>query len=366
MTDDGAVPRRVAPRPERAALAACVTLGLVAACGTGQGADPTPAAEARPPLSGQFTPRRLPRPVPTAAEPAASPVTTTTPAGRTIEIGNAPEGIVADATTRRVVVAVRGPDELVLLDPTTLAVRGRTPLPGSLRHLQLAAAGGPVLVPDESSTSLLRVALPSGRVLSRTPTGAMPHDANQAPNGTVLVADEAGATLTAIRDDRVVATFTDVTQPGGIAHVGDVFGVVDVGENTITFDDAATLQPLTELSAGDGPTHVVADKHGRLVVVDTRGGALLLYSAPPQAAQVARVALPGQPYGVAYDARRDELWVTVTASNELVRLDLSGDQPRETARYPTVQQPNTVAVDETTGRVFVTGTTPGLLQVVDP
>ncbi len=355
------------PRTTRSALAAGAVLSLVAACGGDPAATPsTPTAVERPPLSGDFTPRRLPRPVPTAAEPAASPTVTTTPAGRTLPIGNAPEGIVADATTRRVVVAVRQPDELVLLDPSSLAVEARTPLPGSLRHLQLAAAGGPVLVPDESSTSLLRVALPSGDILSRTPTGAMPHDANQAENGTVLVADEAGATLTAVRADRVVATFTDVTQPGGIAHVGDVFGVVDVGENTITFDDAETLRPLTELAAGDGPTHVVADKHGRYVVVDTRGGALLLYTPPPAAAQVARVTLPGQPYGVTYDARRDRLWVTVTATNELVALDLSGAEPRETARYPTVQQPNTVAVDETSGRVFVTGTTPGLLQVVDP
>lgn len=304
--------------------------------------------------------------MPNAAEPAASPVPTARPAGRTLRIGTAPEGIVADASARRVVVAVRQPDALVLLDPDTLAVRSRTPLPGSLRHLQLAGAGGPVLVPDESSNSLLEVALPSGRVVSRTPTGAMPHDANRAPDGTTLVADEAGASLTAVRDGRVVATFDDVTQPGGIAHVGDVFGVVDVGENTLTFDDAAALRPLTELAAGDGPTHVVADGQGRLVVVDTRGGALLLYTPPPRAAQVARVALPGQPYGVTFDSVRRQLWVTVTATNEVVAFDDSGAVPREVARFPTVQQPNTVAVDGRSGRVFVTGTTPGLLQVVDP
>ena len=281
-------------------------------------------------------------------------------------VGSAPEGIVADPTTRRVVVAVRQPDELVLLDTDTTAVRGRVPLPGSLRHLQLAKDGGPVLVPDESSNSLVQVALPSGRVQSRTPTGTMPHDANEAPDGTILVADEAGASLTAVREGAVVATFTDVTQPGGIAHVGNEFGVVDVGENTLTFYDATTLQPQTELSAGEGPTHVVADRRGRLIVVDTRGGALLFYTPPPQAAQVTRSALPGQPYGIAYDPVRDQLWVTITATNEVVGLDVSGDQPRETARLTAVQQPNTVAVDPTTGRLFITGTTPGVVQVVDP
>jgi len=304
--------------------------------------------------------------VPTAAEPAASPVPVVRPVGRLIEIGAAPEGIVADVGTRRVAVAVRQPDALVLLDTDTAKVVTRVPLPGSLRHLQLAREGGPVLVPDESSNSLLQVALPSGRILSRTATGNMPHDANEAPDGTTLVADEAGASLTAVRGQQVVATFTDVTQPGGIAHVGNVFGVVDVGENTLTFDDAQTLKPLTELAAGDGPTHVVADRSGRFVVVDTRGGALLFYGPPPQAAQVQRFALPGQPYGIAYDPTRNRLWVTVTATNEVVAVDLSGSQPRETARLPTVQQPNTVAVDAKTGRLFITGTTPGVLQVIDP
>lgn len=360
MMDDVLLPRRSC-----LLVAAGFTVGLVTACAGGAPGTPGDAA-VRPPLSGEFAPRRLDRPVPTAAEPAASPTTTVAPAGRTIAVGAAPEGIVADASTRRVVVAVRRPDQLVLLDPDTLAARSRTPLPGSLRHLQLARDGGPVLVPDESSNSLLEVALPSGRIASRTPTGAMPHDANQAPDGTVLVADEAGASLTAVRDQKVAATFDDVTQPGGIAHVGNVFGVVDVGENTVTFYDAEALRPLTELSAGEGPTHVVADKHGRVVVIDTRGGAVLTYTPPPQAAQVSRVPLPGQPYGVAYDPRRDELWVTVTATNEVVELDLSGTTPREVRRFPTPQQPNTVAVDSTSGRVFVTGTTPGVLQVIDP
>ena len=345
-------------------MAPTLALVLLAAC-SGSPAPPGPGA-VRPPLSGDFAPRRLDRPVPTAAEPAASPVPGVRPAGRQIPVGAAPEGIVADPTTRRVVVAVRQPDQLVLLDTDRLTVRTRVPLPGSLRHLQLARDGGPVLVPDESSNSLVQVGLPSGRVLSTTPTGTMPHDANEAPDGTVLVADEAGASLTAVRDQKVVATFTDVTQPGGIAHVGNVFGVVDVGENTMSFYDAQTLLPLTELSAGEGPTHVVADGRGRLVVVDTRGGALLTYAPPPQAAQVERFALPGQPYGIAYDPVRNHLWVTVTATNEVAGFDLAGGEPREIARFPTPQQPNTVAVDPETGRLFVTATTPGVLQVIDP
>lgn len=353
------------PPTPRVVVALLLAASLTGACGSSPGADPSPGA-VRPPLSGQFTPRRLPRPVPTAAEPAASPLPAARPAGRVLPIGNAPEGIVVDAGTREVAVAVRDPDQLVLLDSRSLAVRHRTPLPGSLRHLRLAADGGPVLVPDESADALVQVALPSGRVLATTPTGDMPHDAARADDGTVLVANEAGATVVALRDGAVVRTYDDVTQPGGVASVAGTFGIVDVGENTITFVDATTLQPLTELAAGDGPTHVATTTDGRYVVVDTRGGALLTYAPPPRAAQLTRFALPGQPYGIAYDPRRDRVWVTVTATNEVVGVDVSGGQPREVDRLPTVQQPNTVAVDPVSGRLFVTGTTPGTLEVIDP
>ena len=48
-------------------------------------------------------------------------------------------------------------------------------------------------------------------------------------------------------------TFTDVIQPAGVAHVGTSVGLLDVRENTLTFYDAATLTPITELAAGEGP-----------------------------------------------------------------------------------------------------------------
>jgi DNA-binding beta-propeller fold protein YncE len=74
--------------------------------------------------------------------------------------------------------------------------------------------------------------------------------------------------------------------------------------------------------------------------------------------------LPGTPYGLAYDAARDRLWVTLTATNQLVGFDTRADPPREIARIPTVRQPNTVAVDEATGRLAVTGPDDGTLQLI--
>jgi DNA-binding beta-propeller fold protein YncE len=67
---------------------------------------------------------------------------------------------------------------------------------------------------------------------------------------------------------------------------------------------------------------------------------------------------------VTLDREKGKLWVTLTATNEIVQL--TGDsQPREQRRYPAVRQPNSVAVHEPTGRVFVTGAADGVLQVLD-
>jgi DNA-binding beta-propeller fold protein YncE len=280
-------------------------------------------------------------------------------------VGAAPEGVVADPQTHIVAVGVRDPFALALLDATTGTVLRKVPLPGGLRHLQLAAPGGPVLVPDEGSHQLLRVALPGGEVTSQVTTGVVPHDATQAANGTVFVANELGHSVVAVRGNQVVHTFTDVTQPAGLAAVGNLVGLLDVRENTLTVYDAQRLQRVAELPAGAGPTHIVADRRGHLAVIDTRGGAVLLYQLQPTIRQIGKVELPGTPYGVAYDSVRDRLWVTLTALNEVIGLNLSADTPVLATPLPTVRQPNTVAVDSSTGRLFVTGTAEGLLEIID-
>lgn len=304
--------------------------------------------------------------LPKAAEPAVSPQLTTTPAGRLVSIGQQPEGVVADPVTHIVAVGIRQPNALVLLDDRTGQVTTRVPLPGHLRHLQLAGPGGPVLVPDESSNSLLTVSLPEGTVQARVPTGTSPHDATEAGNGTILVANEAGSSVVAVRNNAVVHTFTDVSQPAGLAAVGTTVGLVDVRQNALHLYDANGLTALTRLPAGAGPTHVEADRHGQLLVIDTRGNAVLRYQLTPTPRQLDRLALPGTPYGVAYDPVRDRLWVTLTALNQVIGIDLTGATPHVVTRIATVRQPNTVAVDDTTGELFVTGTDTGVLELINP
>src|SRR5262249_44135981 len=134
-------------------------------------------------------------------------------------------------------------------------------------------------------------------------------------------------------------------QPGGVAAVGDLVAVVDVHDHTLAVYDPLRLTRTALVAAGDGPTHLVADRRGRVLVVDTAGNRLRIFTTTPQLRQVDAVPLPGSPYGIAYDRTRDRLWVTLTARNQVVGFDLADASPREIARLPTVGQPNTVAVD---------------------
>ena len=72
------------------------------------------------------------------------------------------------------------------------------------------------------------------------------------------------------------------------------------------------------------------------------------------------------PYGIAIDGRRGAVYVTLTATNQLESFRISGTTLMPGRTWPTVRQPNDVAVDEATGRLFVAGTRDDKLQLIDP
>ena len=305
---------------------------------------------------------------PPAPEPAESPTPDERPAGRVVEVGSAPEGLAADPKTGLVVVGLRNPDELALVDGDSGETVRTVDLPESARHLDLAGPGGPVLVPAERADALVRVGLPEGEILDETPVGKFPHDAAAVATGRIFVADEFGHTLSVVESGRVIEALEAPLQPGSVAATDDgLVGVVGVRGLALEVFEADTLRSLGRVDAGEGPTHVVTGLGNRFYVADTRGDAVLVYEARPELEQVASVPLPGgTPYGIAVDPERDQLWVTLTAENSVVEYALEDERPRELARYPTVRQPNTVAVDPASGRVFITGSRDGTLQILDP
>ncbi|MBW0013181.1 YncE family protein [Mycobacterium sp.] len=330
-------------------LVACLGAVVAVACGQHGAAPQTTTGPGLPP----------------AAEPQNAPPPGKDPVGRIVPVGHAAEGVVVDAQTRTVAVATRDPDELVLVDADSFEIRGRVPLPGTVRHLQLAAPGGPVLVPVESVNALVRITLPHGTLQPPVTTGTSPHDAAAAANGTVFVANEHGATVAAVRGQEVVKVFTGVAQPAGTAAAGNSVGALDVRKNDLTVYDADRLTIVGSAPAGAGPTHLAADRHGRMIAIDTRGDAIRVFTPLPSPREVASVGQPGGPYGVAYDAARDRLWVASSGTNEVVGYDMGEPMPRRVQRFPTVRNPYTLGVDPASGRLFVAGAADGVVQVIE-
>ncbi len=268
----------------------------------------------------------------------------------------------ADARTGLLAVGLCSPARLALLDARGRVV-ARIPLPGAPRHLALAAPGGPVLVPAEHARRLVEVSLTTRRVLRSTPVGPFPHDATAAA-GRVFVSDELGGTVSVVRGGRRVRTLRGWVQPAGAATVDGRVAIADVRRNDVTLIAPRSLRRLGSLAVGAGLTHAAADAAGRLVLVDTRGGALWILRVRPRLRVVRRISLPGRPYAVAVDARRDELWVALGARNLLAGFALAARGDTPFALLPTVRQPNSVAVDSRTGTVFVAGRTAGVVQII--
>ena len=350
------------------ALVALAAILLVAAsCGEDQ--DAAQQNGANQPTTGESTQKYTPpEELPSPPEPAEAPQPEEAPAGTVMELDRKPEGLVADPETGLVAVGLRNPDELALLNSDTGQVVRRIDLPESPRHLSLADPGGPVLVPAERADELVQVGLPEGDILQTTPVGDFPHDAAATPNGRIFVLDEQASTISVIEDGEVIETLETLSFPGGAAATPEgLVGVVAVRGLGLEVFDSESLESIGRIDAGEGPTHVVAGPDGRFYVADTRGDAVLVFEAQPELERVARIPLDeGSPYGIAMDPERGHLWVTLTAENEVVQYDISGGELEELERYPTVRQPNTVAVEPESGRVFIGGREESRLQILEP
>jgi DNA-binding beta-propeller fold protein YncE len=302
---------------------------------------------------------------PRAAEPAESPAPASPPAGHVVRIGGEPEGLAFDPAAGKLAVGLRAPARLAFVDPRSLAIAHEVRLPGAPRHLAYSPATRSVIVPAESADAAVSVAT-DGRIASTAKVGTHPHDA-VAVGDDVFVADEHSDQISVVRDGRTVATLPTPHQPGGIAAVGDRYVVlVAVSQRTLAVYDARTMKELGETSAGVGPSHVVTLGDDAFVA-DTQGDRVREYRISAQPRQIASAPTPGgTPYGLAIDAARRRLWVTLTGSDQLAEFRIGRSGPRRIATYPTVRQPNSVEVDPRDGVVYVAGRTGGQLERIVP
>jgi len=355
------------PRLLRRAAGALLLAPALAACGSSGGPAPDDGAQ-RPDRAqvGDCGKREvIPERLPGFPEPAQSPMPRERPEGRVVRLPGRPEGLAFDPETGQLAVGINDPRGLIaFVDGKSGEARREVQLPGGPRHLRFAGPGGPLLVPAEDASALIQVPAGGDGKPRSTPVGQQPHDAVAGARDRAFVINELESSMSVVENDRVICTLPTPANPGGVAAAegGDRVAAVGVRANQLRLYDARSLRGMGEVGVGAGPTHVVSDGERNFFVADTRGDAIIFVRTRPQFEVVSRQAVPnGAPYGLAYDRERDELWVTLTEQNRVVRF-----RGRTRAdSFPTVRQPNSVEVDERTGRVFVGGRFQEL-QLIDP
>lgn len=297
---------------------------------------------------------------PVAATAPVSPVAAAKPAGTVLPAGNI-GAIATQDTTRILAVAVGNTVSLHRLDDPGPAPAVIT-LDGPVENLTTGT--GELLASIPSRGEIARIALPGGKITT-IPVAGAPADAIPGASGT----------LVAVRDRKAIDLLDGGTAlktiTGGLYSADRIVGtgtgtvVLDRLRNAVFTVDVPGGTIGHGLRAGDGATNAVADSYGRVLVTDTRGGALLAFSTSPLLLRQ-RYPVPGGIYAIAYDPARGLAWVTLTERNEVVGFDVRGGEPTEKYRFPTIRQPNSIAVDERNARVFVGSATGEGIQVIQP
>ena len=294
--------------------------------------------------------------------PAVSPPQAAILPGIVIPLSGAPEGVAIDAAGM-VAVSVRNPAAVVLFPINEPLARHTVPLGGSASRLSLASPSGPLLVPESTANTFVELSLPGGTSTESIPAGRGPTNAVALGSGTVAVVDQPGGSVQLISNGRVQRTIDAPGKPGDLAANPDGSGFVVLASRSRTLTEyTAAGNEVGQAPAGVNPTHVVAGSGGLYWVADTARGSVVgfkLGAHGPVRVTTINVGGPGsRPYGLAFDAARGTLWVTLTGANQLIGLHLLGTQVQGRTTDATVRQPNSVAVAPGSGAVVVTGSTP--------
>lgn len=295
------------------------------------------------------------------AQPAASPPALN-PAGVVQPLGGHPRSAVFDAASRQLVILCPSDGPAA---PASVAVLGAQ---GALRMISLPGpataltGNGRGTVYLAGGEGYITVNLSTGQSAKTTVGGG--HDFTaiaRRADGTLVLGTADGAVYSLAADGAVANHDKIFARVDALATQGNTTVVLDRGQTSVT-TIGADGRAQQSLRAGEGATTLAADSQGRVLVADTRGGQLLVYGVDPL---ILRQAFPVRqaPYGLA--GSRGLAWVSQTASNTVIGYDLSTGIPVEKVRYPTVQQPNSLAFDEASGTLYVVSGSGAGVQIIE-
>ncbi|AFM17888.1 hypothetical protein Mycch_3138 [Mycolicibacterium chubuense NBB4] len=185
-------------------------------------------------------------------------------------------------------------------------------------------------------------------------------------DGRLVLGSADGAVYTLSSDTAVAAKLKIFARVDALVTQGDTAVVLDRGQTSVTTINTEGTDSEHALRAGEGATTMTADRAGRVLVADTRGGELLVYTVDPLMLRQ-RYPVPDAPYGLTSSAGGKGsglAWVAQTATNTVVGYDLATGIPVEKVRYRTVRQPNSLAYDDASGTLYVVSGSGAGVQVI--
>ncbi|MGH3955538.1 MAG: YncE family protein [Mycobacterium sp.] len=298
----------------------------------------------------------------TPASAAQSPPVTTAPAATVHRFTGRSSAVLFDTSTNTVSVLTDDGRKVTLFTRDNLDAPHHTvalPSPATAAvgdghgTVYLSTKGGYITV-DVSSGRANKVDI-SGR--ENTEFSAI----TRRPDGRVVLGNTDGTVFTLDAQNQIAAQASGFAHIDSLAYQGNTVAVLDRAQSSVTTLTETGDGTAHALRAGEGATTMLADDKGRLLVADTRGGALLVFGLADSLILRQRYPVPAAPYGLAYSTKLT--WVSQTASNTVIGYDLSTGIPEERARFATVRQPNSLVSDGST--LFVASGAGDGLQAID-
>ena len=307
-------------------------------------------------------PTDAPPPTIEPAQAAVSPAVTATPDGEIRQLRGHAETAVFDPTTGTLAVLAPGAGD----QSTLTLLTGEQPVREITLRPAATALGidgtGDVLAATRGGYLRVDIARATSEHIEVDDADAVEFTAVAVrADGNPVLGSADGAVYT-LRDEHAVANrLKAFARVDGLVTQGDTAVVLDRGQTSVTALTTDGAKVAQALRAGEGATIVAADPLGRVLVADTRGDELLVFSADPLIMRQ-RYPVPAAPYGLAGSS--DLAWVSQTAANTVIGYDLSTGIPVEKVRYRTVQQPDSLAYDDNTDTLYVVSGVGGGVQVI--
>ncbi len=287
-----------------------------------------------------------------------APATSTPPSG---SVSPSPSGLHSttfDGATGTIVALADNSTSLLIFDiDRTEQAPSVVALPSAAADV-IAVGDGTLLLPMNGM--LARADIRSSKVAT-TEVGANLLSAASLPDGRVAAGD----------DDGVIHIFgsdsNEEERVGGLSSVDSLaatqYGLtaLDRRETSLTKINLDAKSLGAALRAGEGAAKTATDRFGRILVTDAAGRELLVYSSEDLLLRQ-RFPVGAQPWAIAYDDKSDIAWISTPGTNEVVGYTLETGSPVEVKRFPTVRQPDSIAVDSNSGDLFVGSATGGGLQ----